>query len=310
MENVVELENASRRFGNVTALESVTLNLRAGEILGLYGPSGSGKTTTIRLILGVLQPTSGSVRILGVPSSRLGSRLRQQIGYAPQQSVYPPTLSAEEAIGFAAALFGLGWLMGPRAVRHVLEKSGLWKLRHRSLAAMSGGEKRLVTNAAALVHQPQIVFMDEPTSGLDPILRIQTWDWFRELKESGKTLLISGHYLAEAEFCDRMALLVHGKLAALGTPQELRAEALGGEQLDVEVAGSVAAALDALAGHPLIRQTTATSAGHLLVTVPDAAKAMPVIVDHLRDRGIQVVATRDVQPPFDEIFARLVRDNA
>jgi ABC-2 type transport system ATP-binding protein len=240
----------------------------------------------------------------------MGGRERQQIGYAPQQFVYPPALTAQEAIGFAAGLYGLGWRKGPRAVRAVLEKSGLWEKRNRPLVGMSGGERRLVTNAAALVHQPRLVFMDEPTSGLDPILRAQTWDWFRQLKEAGQTLLISGHYLAEAESCDRMALLVHGHLVALGTPKELRCEALGGELIDIEVEGTVAGALDALTGHPLVRKSNATSAGHLLITVDDAGKAMPVLVEDLRARGVHVVAAHEVQPPMDEIFAKLVQESA
>ncbi len=306
---LVDLEHAQRKFGTVVAVDDLTLGLRRGEILGLYGPSGSGKTTTIRLILGVHLPTAGTVHILGVPSHRLGARQRQQLGYSPQQFLYPPTLSAEETISLAAGLYGKGWFKGRRAIRRVLEKVDLWDKRHYRVGTMSGGERRRVGNAAALVHDPQIAFLDEPTTGLDPQLRTRTWDWFRELRDQGRTLLITGHYMAEAEFCDRLALLVKGKLTTVGTPAELRRQALGGDIIEVVVEGSLSMAVDALQNVELITAIQVRERNHIWATVEEAGPTMPIIVDRLREAGVELTSVNEIRPPFDQIYESLVSAN-
>ena len=307
---LVEMEHAGRRFGKVIAVEDLTLGLRRGEILGLYGPSGSGKSTTIRMILGVHLPSSGTVRVLGVPAHQLGARQREQIGYSPQSFLYPPTFSAEEAVSFAAGLYGKGWLWRRRAVRAMLERVDLWEKRRHRVATLSGGERRRVANAAALVHAPRLVVLDEPTSGLDPLLRTRMWDWFRTLRNEGRTLLITGHYMAEAEFCDRVALLVDGHLRALGTPAELRRQALGGEIIEVAVDGSLATAIDALRQFDVIREAAVRGRDRIWLTVEEAGAALPLVVEQLRQRNVVVAAANEVRPPFDDIFERLVTGRA
>lgn len=283
---------------------------RSGEILGLYGPSGSGKTTTIRMILGVLLPTEGKIDILGVPTSRVGSRQRRQLGYAPQRFIFPPTLTAIECVWFSAGLYGMGWLRTAKEARTVLARNELWEKRHRLVEHLSGGEQRRVTNSAALVHNPRIIFLDEPTSGLDPILRDHTWEWFRQLRDEGRTLLVTGHYLDEAEKCDRIALLVHGKLAAVGTPSELRREAMGGEVVEVDVARNLAGAIDALHQDPNVRNIQVQGAGRVWVTVPEAGPAVPRILQLLEARGLEVKSANEIRPSFDVVFERLVEHRA
>lgn len=309
-ETLVELKGAQRKFGETVAVDDLNLDVRRGEILGLYGPSGSGKTTTIRMILGVHLPTAGTVRILGVPSHSLSARQREQIGYSPQEFLYPPTFSAHETLALAAGLYGVNPFRTGRAIRSVLERVDLWDKRGSRVGSMSGGERRRVANAAALVHRPRITLLDEPTAGLDPILRTRMWDWFRALRDEGSTLVISGHYMAEAELCDRLALLVGGRLTNLGTPDELRRQALGGELIEVEVTGSISRAIDMLNEDASIEAVEVRDRTHLWLTVSDAGSAVPAIVDRFRESNIALTSINEFRPPFDDIFERLVTNNA
>lgn len=306
IETLVEIDHAQRKFDDTVAVEDLTMAVHRGEILGLYGPSGSGKTTTIRMILGSYLPTKGTVRIFGVPSHRLSARHREQIGYSPQEFLYPPTFSTQQTLSLAAGLYGMGWLRKGKAIRAVLERVDLWEKRRTRVGSMSGGERRRVANAAALVHQPKIAFLDEPTTGLDPMLRTRMWEWFRALRDDGRTLLITGHYMAEAEFCDRLALLVDGRLSYLGTPAELRREALGGDIIEVVVAGSLSGTMDTLRDDPIVRSVDVRGRDRLWVAVEDAGPSVPEIVDRLHAANIEISSVNEVRPPFDEIYERLV----
>jgi ABC-2 type transport system ATP-binding protein len=310
METLVECVHAQRRFDDVVAVEDLSLDLYRGEILGLYGPSGSGKTTTIRLALGVYLPTAGSVRILGVPSHRLGARQREQIGYSPQQFLYPPSLTASETLSLALGLYGKVPLFSGRTIRTTLERVDLWDKRNSRVDTMSGGERRRVSIAAALVHGPRLVFLDEPTSSLDPVLRTSMWEWFLNLRRQGRTLLVTGHYLVEAEHCDRIALLTEGKLTALGTPAELRREALGGELIEIVVSGPLSRAIDALRGYRPVQRLDVRGDDRLWVAVDRAGPELPGLVDRLRASGVNVRSINLIRPPFDEVYERLVRQVA
>jgi ABC-2 type transport system ATP-binding protein len=307
METLVECQHVRRRFGDIVAVSDLTLDLYRGEILGLYGPSGSGKTTTIRLVLGVYLPTSGRITILGVPSHRMGAREREQIGYSPQQFLYPPSLSVEDTLSLTLGLYGKIPLFSRRAIRTTLQRVDLWSKRSYRVGDMSGGERRRVATAAALVHAPRLVFLDEPTAGLDPVLRTQMWEWFDDLRRADRTLLVTGHYMVEAEHCDRVAVLVGGALRAIGTPSELRRQALGGEIVELVVKGPSSLAVDALGHFEPVRRIDVRGSDLLWLTVDEAGSVLPGLVDRLHKGRVEVRSIKPINPPFDVVYEQLVR---
>lgn len=225
---VVALDEASCTFGDVQALEDLSLRIEAGSVLGVIGPSGAGKTTGIRLMTGGLAPTAGTVQVLGEDPRHLRRRTRERIGYLPQQFTLYPYLTARENVGFVASIYGLLWFRHGRRVREALKLVELWDVRNRLAAKMSGGMQRRLELAAALVHDPELLLLDEPTAGLDPILRASIWTELHRLKPAGRTLVVTTQYVNEAEECDQVALISGGRLIAFAAPEELRREAMGG----------------------------------------------------------------------------------
>ncbi|HEY0583915.1 MAG TPA: ABC transporter ATP-binding protein, partial [Chloroflexota bacterium] len=270
---VVSMEGVSRRYGDVDALDNVTLQVPAGAILGVIGPSGSGKTTMIRLLTGTLEPTAGQLRVLGQVPRKFTRHAREKIGYMPQHFVLYEELTTAENVSFVASLFGLLWPKRGRRVNEVLKLVDLWDARGRRARQLSGGMQRRLELACALVHEPVLLFVDEPTAGLDPMLRQKIWAEFRRLREVGRTLVVTTQYVGEAEYCDAVAVLAHGRLIALATPEELRRMALGGEVLEIQTARAFdASVLDHVPGVRAIKQTGPRS---FLIITDDAGEATP-----------------------------------
>jgi len=246
---VVVLEHVSRRFGDVVAVEDVSLAIPEGAIVGVIGPSGAGKTSTIRLMTGSLAPDTGVVRVLGEDPRHFRRRTRERIGYMPQLFVLYPDLTARENVDFMASLFGIPpWRRGSR-VAEVLDLVDLSEARNRRASALSGGMQRRLELACALVHRPSLLILDEPTAGIDPLLRTQVWQEFDQLRQTGVTVIVTTQYVSEAEYCDAVALISEGNLIAFATPQDMRRQALGGEVIEVETNAPIdARALPALEG--------------------------------------------------------------
>ncbi len=212
---VIELDQLSKRYGHIGALQSVTLNVREGEIFGLLGPNGAGKTTLIRLLTGSTRPTAGTVRVLETdPKSARG-----RIGYMPQAPALYEDLSPRDNIRFFGQAHGLP--DPEQAIGGVLDFTNLRSRQNDAVYTFSGGMKQRVSLACALVHQPRVLLLDEPTAGVDPRLRAEFWKHFRELARGGATLLISTHQMDEALFCDRLGVLSNGTLLACDTPKNL-----------------------------------------------------------------------------------------
>jgi ABC-2 type transport system ATP-binding protein len=218
-------DGVGRTFGDTVAVRGVTLEVPPGTIVGLIGPSGCGKTTMMRMLVGLLAPTSGEVRLLGEDPVCASPEVRQRIGFMPQHSVLFPNLSLEANLAFAASLYGVRWRGRKRRLRSLLGFVDLLEQRTTLLSDASGGMQRRLALAATLVHDPELLVLDEPTAGIDPLLRARFWDRFRDLRDEGRTLVISTQYVGEAAECDLVALLVDGELLALDRPEGLAARA-------------------------------------------------------------------------------------
>jgi ABC-2 type transport system ATP-binding protein len=300
----IELEEVSCRFGEVVALDALSLALPAGTILGVIGPSGAGKTTAIRIMTGSIRRTSGRASVLGEDPEHFSGRVRGRIGYMPQRFSLYPDLTCDENVDFVASLFGLLFLRRRRRVREVLRVVDLWSARGRRAGNLSGGMQRRLELACALVHDPAMLFLDEPTAGIDPLLRQHLWDELHALRDRGRTLVVTTQYVGEAEECDRVALVSEGQLVALADPEGLRRLATGGDVLEIETTTPLDA--DLLAGLPMVRGVDQRGARHFLVTVDDAGTASPRIVGAIEEAGSEVASSSEYRPSFDDVFAELV----
>ncbi|MBA2373396.1 MAG: ABC transporter ATP-binding protein [Chloroflexi bacterium] len=302
-------DGATKRFGDRVAVDSLSLTVRQGTILGVIGPSGAGKTTTIRMMTGALEPTSGTVRVLGEDPRRFRRATRERIGYMPQLFMLYPDLTAKENVDFVASLFGMLFRRRYRRVREVLELVDLWAARSKRASDLSGGMQRRLELACALVHEPTMLFLDEPTAGIDPLLRVRVWDELRRLRDAGRTLLVTTQYVNEAELCDDVALIANGRLVAYASPEELRRDAIGGDVVDVETTRAFDGS--ELSGLPFVREVRQSGPRSFRVIVEDAGTATPEVVDAINGLGGDVAAAREHRPTFDEVFAALVeRDRA
>ena len=217
----VDVENVSKSFGEIKALDGVTLRVKQGEIYGLLGPNGAGKTTLIRTFVGLVAPSGGTVTVLGQRMPNVG--VLRKVGYMTQQAALYPGLSVEENVRFFGAING-----AEEGVQDALELVELFDRRTSVVATLSGGMRQRCSLACALVHKPQLLLLDEPTVGVDPQLRVQFWESFRRMAAAGTTIIVSSHVMDEAERCQRLGLVQYGRLLAEGTPTEIRT--LGGSQ--------------------------------------------------------------------------------
>jgi ABC-2 type transport system ATP-binding protein len=220
MESIVSIQNVTKVFGIQTVLQEINLEIHKGEIFGLLGPSGAGKTTLVKQLIGLDLPTSGEVDLFGKRMPSLD--LIQGVGYMSQSDALYTELSAKENLEFFATLYGLKGKERKKRIDEVMEIVQLSEHLSKLVSQYSGGMKRRLSLAAALLHEPDLLILDEPTVGIDPVLRQSIWDSFYELKNKGKTLIVTTHVMDEAEKCDRLGLIRDGHLIAVGTPSELK----------------------------------------------------------------------------------------
>lgn len=299
------MSHVTRRFGDVVAVDDVSLEVEQGTIVGLLGPSGSGKTTIVRMLTGTLAASAGQLSVLGVRPDHFPARSRERIGYMPQLFHLYPYLTASENVAFCASLFGLFWWRRRKRVREVLDLAQLSGAKHRLAKDLSGGMQRRLSLACALVHEPSLVFLDEPTAGLDPMLRQAVWAEFRRLRDAGCTVFVTTQSVTDAEACDRVALLVRGHLVAHAEPEYLRRAVFGGEVLDVRTSGPADPRV--VERVPGVIDVRPSGDGRLIVIADDAGKAAPRITEAVSAAGARVLSADRYEPSFDDVFVALVQ---
>ena len=304
MGDIIEAVDVTKKFGDFVAVNNLNFQVVRGEILGLLGPNGAGKTTTVRMIACLLKPTSGKIFVDGYDTVKEPEKVKQEIGYMPQRFSLYEDLTVMENLGFYGKIYGLSSMEHERRARELLEFVNLSRFRNRLAGKLSGGMKQRLLLACALLHEPELLILDEPTAGVDPPLRRRFWEYFRELNKKGITLLITTHYMDEAENCARIGIMNNGNLIKLGSPMELRRSIYGGDVIELHVKTSIDKVKALLSGnHEILR--IIPSGDNFLIVVKNSEKSLPAVVESLRREDVNVLSARVVNLSLEDVFIKL-----
>jgi len=298
-EDVIRAHHLTKRFGDFTAVDRVSFTIGQGEVVGYLGPNGSGKTTTIRMLLGLLQPSAGSASVLGYDIVRQSERVRERVGYMSQKFALYHDLTVGENLAFYAGVYGVAERDRQETVLDII---GLRSVVNQRVSDLSTGWRQRLALGTAIVHQPRLLFLDEPTSGVDPTARRAFWDLIYSVVAGGVTALVTTHYMDEAEYCGRVGIMRDGRLLALDTPSALKHHALPGIAWDV-FAQPLLPALAALEKCPAVTRAGLT-ADHLRAITPPDIRA-DVLRQCLVDARVQVVRLEQVEPTLEDVFLAL-----
>jgi ABC-2 type transport system ATP-binding protein len=302
----VLIESLVKRFGDFTAVDHISLETRRGEIFGFLGPNGAGKSTTIRMLCGLLRPTSGRAIVVGFDVAREPESVRQHIGYMSQKFSLYNDLKVIENLRLFAGLYNVPRDLVGERIAWALEMADLKGKEAMMTGTLPGGWKQRLALGCAVLHRPPIIFLDEPTSGVDPISRRQFWDLIHQMAAEGVTVFVTTHYMEEAEYCNRLAMIYRGKMVALGTPTELKQKSMKGELLLIECE-PLGVAVETLQGAPgVLDAAVFGNALHLLV--PNARTGTAQLQAYLVAREVQVSKIEPIRPSLEDVFVALTSE--
>ena len=298
---VIYVENLTRRFGDFVAVDHINFEVNAGEVVGYLGPNGSGKTTTIRMLLGLLEPSEGEATVLGFDAFKQSEEVRARAGYMSQKFAIYDDLTVLENLTFYGGVYGI---TDKARIKHTLELVGLTGHDSTLTRSLSAGWRQRLALGIALVHEPKLLFLDEPTSGVDPTARRAFWDLIYGLAETGVTILVTTHYMDEAEYCERVGIMRDGKLLAMDTPSKLKKDIILGDVWEVYAEPLQ----DGLAVLPDIEGVLRVGlAGDHLRTIMEKGKKKEDLLNALKAKSVNV---RDVvvgEPTLEDVFISLAR---
>ena len=309
--DVVLTKDLTKKFGEQTAVDSLNLHVPRGAIFGFIGPSGCGKTTTVRLLAGIHEPTSGEANVLGKNPVDFSQSDREKIGYLIQQFVLYPDLTVWENLSFAASFYGVSLFRRGR-LKRLLDFVELAEDKGKLAGNLSGGMKRRLSLAATLVHNPELLFLDEPTAGIDPILRRKFWDYFKELQTQGHTLFITTQYVGEAAYCDLVGVMYEGRLLMVETPDGLRRKAFGGDLIGIRTTEGIRFEhRRQLEGQPFTHgKVKVINDQEIEMIVDEASTAIPLLVEWSQAQRLTVEMIEQKTIPFDDVFVKIIEKEA
>ena len=305
MEYAIEISGLTKKFGDFVAVDNLDLRVRVGEIFGFLGPNGAGKTTTIRMMCGLMRQSKGTIRIYGYSIPEERSELIKITGYMAQRFSLYEDLSVYENMEFFGKLYGLNGENLRSRIRELLEFLDLKDVKDRLAGRLSGGMKQRLALGVALIHRPKLLVLDEPTAGVDPPIRRAFWEYLRGLNKEGTTILVTTHYMDEAENCDRIGLMNRGRLVAEGTPKELKRRVFGGDLVQIVLEGYIQGSVikDFLNVKDLKYVDGETV---LRIILKDASKELPSMLRRLDSMGLKVQSAEPINVTLEEVFIELV----
>jgi drug efflux transport system ATP-binding protein len=307
-DNTIEVENLTKRFGDFYAVDHINFEVKRGEIFGFLGANGAGKSTTIRMLCALLQSTEGTARVGGFDINKEPTKVKENIGYMSQKFSLYEDLTVEENIKFFGRVYGLTYEEVQRRKEWVLEIANLSGREKSITGTLPGGWKQRLALGCAVLHRPKIVFLDEPTSGVDPVMRRKFWELINDLSAEGVTVLVTTHFLEEAEYCNDIILINAGKIIAGGSPKELKHNYIKSSILEVQC-GNVIEAMSAIEKEPWAIETSVFGT-FLHVSVSDEQEARSKIEGILRSRDIPWIKTEKIIPSLEDVFIYLLDQEA
>jgi ABC-2 type transport system ATP-binding protein len=300
----VEVRDLEKKFGHFTAVNRISFQVGRGEIFGFLGPNGAGKSTTIRMLCGILSPTSGSGNVGGFDILKQSERIKQNIGYMSQRFSLYEDLTVEENIDFYSGIYRITGDRKKERKEWVIRMAGLDEFRSSFTGILSVGWKQRLALGCAIIHEPPIVFLDEPTSGVDPISRRNFWTLIKEMARNGTTIFVTTHYMDEAENCDRMAMIYRGGIIAMGTPQQLKTEFMKEDVLEISVPHPEDW-IEKFSQIKAVRETALFGASLHAVT-DNADAATRSAKDLLMQAGISNYTIEKIEPTLEDVFVSLI----